>query len=65
MARQIVDLKGLAEHPNFPFSEHQIYRLIKNNDYPLPYKKAGRKILFDLERVFRWFDSLPGGDRTI
>jgi hypothetical protein len=65
MARQILDLKGLAENPNFPFTEHQIRKLIIRDDYPLPHKKVGKRLLFDLERVYRWFDALPGKDTSI
>ena len=65
MARQILDIKGLAESPNFPFTEHQIRKLIIRKDYPLPHKKVGKRIFFDLDRVYRWFDSLPGRDKAI
>jgi hypothetical protein len=27
---------------------------------PIPHKKHGKRLLFDVERVFRWFDGLPG-----
>ena len=62
MARQIVDLKGLREH--FPFTDHQVYKYTHRSDHPLPFKKVGKKLLFDLERVFKWFDDLPGKDFT-
>jgi len=61
--RQIVDIKGLAEL--LPFSVHQIYKLTKRQDYPLPHKKIGKKLLFDLEKVDQWYDSLPGRDQTM
>lgn len=61
--RKIVDLKGLQDH--LPFTGNQIYKLVRRPDYPLPHKKIGKKLLFDLDRVFRWFDSLPGRDETI
>lgn len=63
MARVVVDLKGLADRPEFPWSEHEIYKLIKHRDYPLPYKKIGKKYYFDIERVWKWFDRLPGRDQ--
>ena len=61
--RQIVDIKGLTHI--LPMTENQLYKAIRRSDYPLPYKKVGKKLLFDLERVFAWFDSLPGKDETI
>jgi hypothetical protein len=63
MARQICDIKGLTKL--LPFSTHQIYKLVRNPTHPLPFKKAGRRLLFDVEKVYRWFDSLPGKDHTV
>ena len=60
MARKIVDVGGLKER--FPFTEHQIYKLVRRRNHPLPHKKCGKRLLFDLERVYRWFDGLPGRD---
>jgi hypothetical protein len=63
MGRQIVKLKDL---PKFlPLTVNQVYKLIRRPDNPLPFKKCGKLILFDLEQVYRWFDSLPGRDETI
>lgn len=64
MARVIVDIKGLEGRPEFPWTEHQIRDLLRRRDYPLPHKKLGKKYYFDLERVWKWFDGLPGKDRT-
>lgn len=63
MARQIVDLKGLSER--LPLSTHQIYKGIKHATNPIPHKKFGKRLLFDLEKVWRWFDGLPGRDVDI
>lgn len=63
MARQIVKLKDLPRY--LPLTEHQLRKLIHRAENPLPYKKAGKLILFDLERVYRWFDGLPGRDETM
>lgn len=60
MARQVVDIKGLAASDQFPWSMDQIRDLMKRADYPLPHKRVGKKYYFDLERVWKWFDSLPG-----
>jgi len=63
MARQIVDLHGLVKL--YPcWTDHQIYKLIRRPDYPMPFKKCGKRLLFDVERVSKWFDSLPGVDKT-
>ena len=62
MARQIVDVKGLTKL--MPFTRHQVYKFISHPEHPLPYRKMGKKLYFDLERVHKWFDSLPGNDRT-
>jgi hypothetical protein len=63
MSRQITDLKGMTEI--LPFSEHQLYKLIHRQDYPLPHKKIGKRILFDVAKVHRWFDGLPGKEGDI
>ena len=63
MARRIVDVKGLTQY--LPLSTHQVYKAVHHPEYPLPYKKYGKKLLFDLERVWKWFDSLPGKDGVI
>jgi hypothetical protein len=63
MARQIVKLKDLPQF--LPLTEHQVRKLIRRTVDPLPFKKCGKLILFDLERVYKWFDSLPGRDETI
>ena len=63
MARQIVDIQGLTEH--LPLTVNQIYKAIRRPEHPLPFKKCGKRLLFDVERVYRWFDDLPGRDETI
>ena len=62
MPRQIVNVQGLTKH--LPLTTNQIYKLIKHREHPLPYKKIGKRLLFDLERVYKWFDHLPGQDTT-
>ena len=60
MAREIVDVEGLSDKT--PFSKGQIYKFTKRVENPLPHKKYGKKLYFDMERVYKWFDSLPGKD---
>jgi hypothetical protein len=62
VARQICDIKGLTKL--LPFTTHQVYKLVRNPENPLPHKKLGRRLLFDLERVYKWLDALPGRDTT-
>jgi hypothetical protein len=59
MARQIVDLQGLTER--FPWTTNQVYKLVRGSN-PIPHRKLGKRLLFDLERVYVWFDRLPGSD---
>jgi hypothetical protein len=61
--RQITDIDGLSKI--LPMTVNQLYKAIRRADYPLPYKKVGKKLLFDVDRVFQWYDSLPGKDNTI
>ncbi len=58
--RQLVNIEGLTEH--LPFSVHQIYKLVRDPVKPIPHKKCGKRLLFDMDKVYRWFDSLPGKD---
>ena len=48
MARQIVYIDGLEKI--LPLTKNQIYKATKRADYPLPYKKCGKRLLFDLEK---------------
>ena len=67
MPRQIFNIDGLVD-PNrggLPFTKNQIYKLTRHPEHPLPHKKCGKRLLFDLERVHKWFDSLPGKDATL
>lgn len=61
MPRQIVDLEGLIKI--LPLTKNQAYKLIRG-EHPIPYKRVGRRLTFDVEKVYRWWDSLPGADRT-
>ncbi|MBP1609666.1 MAG: hypothetical protein H6Q04_1901 [Acidobacteria bacterium] len=62
MPRRIVRLRELSDY--LPLTEHQIRKLIHRQENPLPFKKAGKLILFDLEKVYRRFDELILGDDT-
>jgi hypothetical protein len=58
MARQITDIKGLTQI--LPYTVNQLYKAVRDPVNPIPHKKHGKRLLFDVERVFRWFDGLPG-----
>lgn len=58
--RQIVDIKGLTQV--LPLTVNQLYKAVRDPLNPIPHKKYGKRLLFDLEKVFRWFDGLPGRD---
>jgi hypothetical protein len=58
--RRIVDIQGLTGV--LPLTVNQIYKGVRNPMNPIPHKKYGKRLLFDLEKVFKWFDALPGRD---
>jgi hypothetical protein len=62
MARQILRIKKAAEA--LDLTDHQVRKLIRRKVDPLPYRKIGKTLLFDMERVFKWFDAQPGRDET-
>lgn len=69
MSRQIVRIKGDGTRPGLtdllPLTERQIRAKMCQLRNPIPYKKSGKVILFDMEQVWAWFDSLPGKGRMI
>jgi hypothetical protein len=58
--RKIVLVEGLTEV--LPLTVNQIYKWVRDPVNPLPHRKRGKRLLFDVEKVFRWFDALPGKD---
>ena len=62
MPRRILNLEQLQAH--LPFTKSQLYKAVHHPKYPLPHRKFGKRLLFDLEKVQRWFESLPGRDPT-
>ncbi len=60
--RQIVDIYGLQKL--LPLTLHQIRHKVRDPHNPIPHKKSGKRLLFDVERVYKWFDQLPGVDKT-
>ena len=63
MTRKILDIDGLMDH--LPFTKNQIYKAVHHRENPLPYKKLGRRLLFDLEKVLTWYDGPPGTDHSM
>ena len=60
--RRIVDTEGLEKRS--PWTKHQIYKLCKRPVNPLPHKRLGKRLLFDMRQVWKWFDGLEGRDET-
>lgn len=60
MARQITDIEGIGAQ--FKLSRHQVYKLVRRSNDPLPYKKIGKHLRFDVEKCLKWFDRQPGID---
>jgi len=60
MARQYLDVRGAAAY--LPFSRNAIYKHIHDPLNPIPHKRFKGKILFEKERLDKWFDRLPGRD---
>ena len=60
MPRDVRTIDGLCEA--LPLSPSQAYKLTKRLDDPLPFKKVGKRLWFDMERVYRWLDRQPGSD---
>ncbi|HOH81543.1 MAG TPA: hypothetical protein PLS25_07930 [Methanoregulaceae archaeon] len=46
------------------WTKAKIYHWTRRHDNPLPHKKNGKCLEFDLEKVYRWWDELPGKDQT-
>ena len=60
--RQFLDIKALNDKVFPNFTVNQIYKWVRDPLNPIPHKKLGKRLLFDVEKVFRWFDALPGRD---
>ena len=60
MARQIKTVDGIAEM--LGFTRHQVYKFVRRCNDPLPHRKIGKHLRFDVEKVWRWFDRQPGCD---
>jgi hypothetical protein len=63
--RNWVEMEGLLDRFPALQSKFQVYKFTKRSTNPMPHKKMGRRLVFDIERVDRWFDSLPGRDEIV
>jgi len=54
MARQYEDVEGVAKR--FKLTHHQVYKLMRRRPDPLPHRKVGKRLRFDVEKVDKWFD---------
>jgi predicted DNA-binding transcriptional regulator AlpA len=57
-ARRATDIEGVAQ--TLCLSKNQVYKLVRRRDDPLPYKKIGKVLRFDIESVWKWWDRQPG-----
>jgi hypothetical protein len=60
VARQVTDTEGIGKV--FCFTKHQIYKLVRRPLDPLPHRKIGKHLRFDVEKCWKWFDRQPGRD---
>jgi excisionase family DNA binding protein len=60
MPRRAIDIDGVAEL--LSLTKHQVYKLVRREQDPLPFRKIGKHLRFDPDRVWAWFDSQPGRD---
>jgi predicted DNA-binding transcriptional regulator AlpA len=60
MARQYLKIEKVAQI--FDMSRHQIYKLVRRPQDPLPHRKIGKHLRFDEERIHQWFLRQPGSD---
>ena len=58
--RQLVDIEGVGEV--LCLTKNQVYKLVRRRPDPIPFRKIGRCLRFDVEKVMRWFDRQPGAD---
>ncbi len=47
--RQIVDMQGITGI--LPLTKHQVYKKLRDPIFPIPHRKCGKKIMFDVEKV--------------
>ena len=60
MRRKIVNIVKLVElFEDAGWTKPKIYHWTKRPDNPLPHRKNGKCLEFDLDRVYEWWDSLP------
>jgi len=67
VARQILDIEGVAKMLYFLNKEGRpnrniIYKLVRRPVDPLPHRKVGKHLRFDVEKCWKWFDRQPGKD---
>lgn len=60
--RVFITINELSEA--IPLTIHQIYKAVKKADCPLPHRKCGKRLLFEMDEVYAWFDSLPGANTS-
>ena len=58
MGRQITNVAGICKALHL--TRWQVYHLVGRKNDPLPHRKIGKQLRFDIERCLKWFDSQPG-----
>lgn len=69
MARLIVRIEKVGDIPGLvdllPLTVNQVYDFIHRPQHPLPHKKIGKVLMFDMETVYQWWEGLPGRNDTM
>jgi hypothetical protein len=70
MARQLTDVDGVAKLLYFLDEEgkpdrRKVYKLVRRDHDPLPHRKIGKHLRFDVSRVWAWIDGQPGADERL
>ena len=70
MPRQLTDIDGVARillflDENGKPDRRKIYKLVRRPHDPLPHRKIGKHLRFDVDRVWNWIDGHPGRDERL
>ena len=58
--RQATDIQGVAQA--LCLTKNQVYKLVRRREDPIPHKKLGKVLRFDLEATWKWFDRQQGAN---
>lgn len=60
MAPQYLNIEGAARM--LVMSRHQVHKLVRRVQDPLPHRKLGKHLRFEEEKIYQWFLRQPGTD---